>query len=505
MIATSEEMKNMDQRAVEEYGITMRQLMKQAADALFETLYAQYGTRPNYVIFCGSGNNGGDGYALALRMIENNMHVQICALCSPNSECANYYAQQVLERGEKILDGTYWKQAIQDGDILIDALLGTGLNRVPQGEYARVIQALNASGKTIVAVDVPSGLGEQSFSYEHTVHANQTITFECIKKGMLPYSRRLCCGEILLVSIGIPSKARQCRDRSIVLDARLVGELLPKRKAQSHKSSYGRVLVIGGSKQMSGALVLCTKALLRSGAGLVTCMLPSCIHMIVAAQLKEAMFRVMPDDGNQFVSEYFCSIDDLRAYDLIVIGNGMGRGNETKKIVERVLASDVPCILDGDAIYEAGKHDLLDINRTAQVIITPHLKELSYLLKQSFDQLREEPWLAAEDWLKEHPFVTAVIKDDITWVLHQEERALNIIGNNGLAKGGSGDVLCGVIAGFYAQSRNAFDSACAGVYAHAFSADQLIQVMDPMGMLPSDLIEQLPKTYQELRRKAFFD
>ena len=241
MIATSEEMKNMDQRAVEEYGITMRQLMKQAADALFETLYAQDGTRPYYVIFSGSANNGGYGYALALRMIENNMHVQICALCSPNSECANYYAQRVLERGEKILDGTYWKQAIQDGDILIDALLGTGLNRVPQGEYARVIQALNASGKTIVAVDVPSGLGEQNFSYEHTVHANQTITFECIKKSMLPYSRRLCCGEILLVSIGIPSKARQCRDQSIVLDARLVGELLPKRKAQSHKGSWKSV------------------------------------------------------------------------------------------------------------------------------------------------------------------------------------------------------------------------------------------------------------------------
>ena len=213
----------------------------------------------------------------------------------------------------------------------------------------------------------------------------------------------------------------------------------------------------------------------------------------------------MPDDGNQFASEYFCSLDDLKAYDLIVVGNGMGRGNETKRIVERVLASDVPCILDGDAIYEAGKHDLLDIKRTAQVIVTPHLKELSYLLKQSLDELREEPWVAAASWLNQHPFVTAVIKDDITWILHQKEKALNIIGNNGLAKGGSGDVLCGMIAGIYAQSKNAFASACAGVYAHAFSADQLIQTMDPMGMLPSDLIDQLPKTYRALRSRAIFD
>ena len=503
MIATSEEMRKMDQRAVEEYQIPMHQLMKQAADAFFEALIDHYGRQACYGIFCGSGNNGGDGYALALRMKKEGVSFYLCALQPPHSESARYYAAMLTEIGDECMfDETRYMHVLDRSDILIDAIFGTGLNRPPQGNDAQVIQALNHSRKPIVSMDVPSGISEQVFDPERSIHAQLTITFECVKKSLLPYSRRSCCGKIKAVSIGMPKPLRQCEDQTIILDPRQAGAYLPLRKAQSHKGTYGRVLVIGGSKSMSGALVMCTSALLRSGAGLVTCMLPSCIHPIVAAQLQEAMFQVMKDDGSQFDIRFFCSIEDLRKYDLIIVGNGMGRGAATKKIVEDVLASEVSCILDGDAIYEAGTQDLLSLHRTADVVVTPHLKELSYLLGKPLDELREEPWIAAQSWLKEHPFVTIVAKDDITWILQQDQQALNIIGNHGLAKGGSGDVLCGMIAGLYAQSKDAFASACAAVFAHAFTADQLADTMDPMSMLPSDLIAQLPTTYKQLRKEA---
>lgn len=501
MLATCEEMKRMDQRMVNEMHVSMERLMQQAAQALWDAIRQHYGTQHRFGIFCGSGNNGGDGYALALLMKKENVTCTVCAVAPARSTCAQFYEEKAKEQQIMICQAEQCEEVIDSCDILIDAIFGTGLARSPQGIYASVIQQLNQSGKTILSVDVPSGLGEDIFDSQTTIHAEETITFACMKKMMLPHSRRICCGKIRLVSIGIPKQLQICADPTLVLDSNRVSRMLPKRKAQSHKGTYGRVLVIGGSRNMSGALIMCTKALLRSGAGLVTCMLPSCIHTIVASSLQEAMFRVMKDDGEQMVVDPQEWKKELGNYDLIVVGNGMGRGSSTKQIVELVLASDVPCILDGDAIYETGQHHLLDLVEQKDVILTPHLKELSYLSTETWEEVRERPWDAAQKLVKRYPFLCLLAKDDLTWIFHKEKRALNIIGNNGLAKGGSGDVLCGMIAGLYAQSKDAFHSACAAVYAHAYSADHLLKSMDPMSMLPGDLLSQLPTTYQELRGK----
>lgn len=507
MLATNEEMRRMDQRAVQEGYRSMRQLMKQAADALFEALCRRYGRNSCYGIFCGSGNNGGDGYALALRMKAEGIPFVICALKTPQSACACYYAQQLEEQGVRVQPLSQYAQVIEQADILVDALFGTGLNRPLDAESAQLVQALNASEKLIVAVDIPSGLdGDGVLRGDTVVHAAHTVTFECVKKGMLPYTARTCCGRIECVSIGMPKEVKACADPTDVLDAALVRRYLPRRRAQSHKGSYGKVLVIAGSRCMSGAVILCLKALLRSGAGLVTCLLPEDIHPIVAGQVAEAMYRPQPSDANgQLIASTCLRGIDLRDYDLIVVGNGMGRGASVRSIVQQVLASDVACLLDGDAIYEAGTYGLLPPTRTKPVLLTPHPQELSYLCQEPIATLREHPQQSAQAFANTHPYVTIVAKDDITWICQSQRLALNINGSDGLAKGGSGDALCGMIAGLYAQTNDPFEAACAGVYVHAYTAQQLVAHTDSMSLLASDLIEALPKTYHFLRSAKHTD
>ena len=504
MIATNEEMRRMDQRMAEEAHVSVRQLMMQAAKALLERLRALYSDSCRYGIFCGSGNNGGDGFALALLLKDLQLPFVICAVDGKRSPAAAYYAEQLQREGPNIYDLTAAEEVIGACDVIIDALFGTGLNRELSGIYAQVVSQINRSKKTIVAVDIPSGMdGNAALNSEVCVCADRTITFECLKKGMLSFEQRKKCGKIDVVSIGILPQYRQCSDPTLVLTKDHVRTMLPRRYVHSHKGTYGKVLIVGGSRHMSGAVVLCARALLRSGAGMVTCMIPQCIHDIVASQLQEAMFKPISDDGTQMVITGFAESSELETYDLIVAGNGMGRGPNTLRIVERILQSSVPCILDGDALYEAGKKHLFPAQRSSAVIVTPHLKELEYLTSIPLQQLQAAPWTGARRLLSQYPYLCVVAKDDLTWIFYQEKQALNIIGNNGLAKGGSGDVLCGMTAGLFAQSKDPFSAACAAVYAHASCADLLIQRMDPMGMLPSDLIEQLPGVYVMLRKNKW--
>ena len=504
MIATNEEMRRMDQRMAEEAHVSVRQLMMQAATALLERLRALYSASCRYGIFCGSGNNGGDGFALALLLKDLQLPFVICAADGKRSPAAAYYAEQLQREGTNIYDLTAAEEVIGACDVIIDALFGTGLNRELSGIYAQVVSQINRSKKTIVAVDIPSGMdGNAALNSEVCVCADRTITFECLKKGMLSFEQRKKCGKIDVVSIGILPQYRQCSDPTLVLTKDHVRTMLPRRYVHSHKGTYGKVLIVGGSRHMSGAVVLCARALLRSGAGMVTCMIPQCIHEIVASQLQEAMFKPISDDGTQMVIAGFAEISELETYDLIVAGNGMGRGPNTLRIVERILQSSVPCILDGDALYEAGKKHLFPAQRSSAVIVTPHLKELEYLTSIPLQQLQAAPWTGARRLLSQYPYLCVVAKDDLTWIFYQDKQALNIIGNNGLAKGGSGDVLCGMTAGLFAQSKDPFSAACAAVYAHASCADLLIKRMDPMGMLPSDLIEQLPGVYAMLRKNKW--
>lgn len=500
--ATAAEMRAMDACAIHEHGIPEIELMRRAAAALQHSLFAAYGKRRRYGIFCGCGNNGGDGYALAEMMADEGVPVMICARGGTLSRSAAYYAKRAADKGVRIVAQSAAEEVIAHSDVLVDALFGTGISRELNAEDAALCDLLTNSGRHVAAVDIPSGMhADGEWMSAHTVKAERTVTFACLKKAMLKLPQREWCGKIEVCPIGMPAAAIRCADPALVLDAQAVRGMLPRRKPHSHKGTYGKVLLIAGSLQMSGAPRLCAQAILRAGAGLLTCMIPEGIHAIVASAVPEAMFRPWPmDDNGQFALDALPDETWLRSFDLIVVGNGMGRGPSTRAIVQRVLDSGIPCILDGDALFETGKHALLPAQREQTVIVTPHLRELEYLSGVSLAQISADPRQSAAMLASRYPYLCVVAKDDLTWIMQGERQSVNIIGNDGLAKGGSGDVLCGIIAGLYAQGRQAYESACAGVYLHALSACMLAEECDTMSILPHELSECLGKACAKLRR-----
>ena len=501
--ATAAEMRAMDQRAVHAHGISETELMQRAAQAMLDALCAHYGRTCRYGIFCGCGNNGGDGYALGELMADAGMSLTICARDGQLSPGAAVYAERAAEKGVRIAGMDQADEVIADSDVLVDALFGTGISREMSGADAALADRLNESGKPVAAVDIPSGMhADGEWMSAHTVKAELTVTFVCLKEAMLKLPQREWCGKIEVRPIGMPPAAVQCADTAIVLDDERVRAMLPRRMPHSHKGTYGRVLLIAGSLNMSGAPRLCAQAILRAGAGLLTCMIPAGIHDIVASAIPEAMYRPLAmDENGQIAVSALPQSEQLRGFDLIVIGNGMGRGSSTRAAVQLVLDSGVPCILDGDALYEAGMHGLLPTHRDSALIVTPHLRELEYLSGIPLSQISRDPRQCALTLAQRYPYLCIAAKDDFTWIVQESRQAVNITGNDGLAKGGSGDVLCGIIAGLYAQGRQAFESACAGVYLHAAAARHLAAHCDTMSILPHELSECLGSVCASLRRQ----
>ena len=289
-------------------------------------------------------------------------------------------------------------------------------------------------------------------------------------------------------------------EHAILLTEDKTRQLLPKRFEQSHKGSYGKVLAIGGSRSMHGAITLCAKAMLRSGVGTLTLFVPKSIGMLLAMKLEECMLIEADDENGMFAQGALSLLKEkIGNYDLVVIGNGMGRTKASEALVAYVLQQDIPCILDADALWSCAKYRELIKRRQAPLIVTPHPKEFSYLTSKSTAEIKADPFKAVREFTSCYPNVTLVYKDYVSIIATDKKCYVNCIGNNALAKGGSGDVLCGIISGLYAQSKQAIEAAGAGVYVHAKCADELLQVEDANSILPSDIIFTLSKVYKALR------
>ena len=251
---------------------------------------------------------------------------------------------------------------------------------------------------------------------------------------------------------------------------------------------------------MHGAITLCAKSMLRSGVGMLTLCIPHDIVPILSLKIEECMILDVPAKDGYFAKEAIGIVkENLDAYDTIVIGNGMGRNDVTHDLVKCVLESDKPCILDGDALFVLGQQLSLLEKRKATTILTPHPKEVSYLTGRSIHELLQDPFAQALHFTSQFDQVVLIWKDQYTMVTDGKGLCINTAGNNALAKGGSGDVLCGIIAGLFAQSKNAYHASIAGVYVHALCADTLIQKEDANSILPSDLIMILSQVYKALR------
>ena len=506
---TIKEMQGMDASAIYDYGIPSIVLMEHAAMALCDYFLKNIKKEKHILILCGPGNNGGDGFALARLLVQAGFsYVKIYCNVEykdmsndeyTNARIAeNYHIPRIITADLKEI-----KHMLESADIVVDALFGTGLTRNITGFYDQLILQLNVLEKYVISIDMPSGIhGDTAQIMGVAVQASKTLTFESYKIGQIIYPGSAYCGEVIPLSIQMPKEIVEQVKGITILDDKIAKEMLPKRRSHSNKGSYGKALLIGGSKQMHGAITMCAKAALQSGIGTLTLFVPDCISFLLSLKLEESMI-IEASSENGFFS--MNAVDELKRilpqFDLIIIGNGMGRNDVSRALVKTVLESDCACIVDGDALYEIGKMPNM-LQRTSPTILTPHIKEMSYLTGRTVNDIIKKPFETIEAFLQTYPSLTLVLKDEHTMIVNKDVGYVNLSGNNALAKGGSGDVLCGIIAGLYGQSKCAISSACCGVYIHAISADFLLHREDANSILPNDLILQLSKTFKKIRQKA---
>lgn len=500
-------MRDMDYEAIHEYGISGIILMEHAAICIFDYMKEHIQKDKHILILCGPGNNGGDGFALA-RLLVQEGYEHVTLLCNvPYRKMSHdeaIYARIAQSYHIPIIqteDMDILQPLLEKQDCIVDALFGTGLKRNIEGFYDELILRINRLHTYVISIDIPSGIhGDTGEIMNCAIQANVTITFECMKLGQVVYPGSSYCGEVIVKSIGIPREIIMKIPEYIqILSKDIIKAFLPLRVPHSHKGNYGKVLMVGGSSSMHGAITLCAKAALYSGVGTLTLMIPESIRTIIANKLEECMILSILDDKGFFHKDAVHVLkEQLANYDIIVLGNGMGRNGVTRDMVEVVLKSNKPCILDADALYEVGNCKELLKLRDALTILTPHPKEMSYISGKSIKEIMINPLQFAREFTSIHPSVVLVLKDQHTIICNQKHMYMNIIGNHALAKGGSGDVLCGILSGLFAQSKDGLASACSAVYVHAFAADELIKEKNAYSILPSDLIGILTDVYNEV-------
>ncbi|HIZ55544.1 MAG TPA: NAD(P)H-hydrate dehydratase [Firmicutes bacterium] len=511
-VLTKEEMYAADRYAIETIGMPEELLMENAAQALLHAMkprlaQIQSGAKElQTVILAGTGNNGGDGIALARQMQAEGFAVRLLLVPEPGQltgaaaahlafyQKAGYSLLSLSDLSEEAAVQAV-EEAIQAADVIVDALLGIGMHGQPRGFYADVIRLINNAPRALVfAIDLPSGVAADQANVSLAVCADVTLTIQCPKPSAFLYPARSFYGEVEIVEIGIPPKAIESTGcRCMLWGQAELRNTLSHRAPDSHKGDYGRAVLVGGSREMPGAITMAAKGCLRGGCGLLTVVLPDCIQAMAAAHMTEAMYHLEPAPEGHFSGEI--SIPEGDAY---AIGPGMGRFPETREVLEQMLLIDAPLVIDADALYylEAGS-DLWTLvrRRKALTVLTPHTGEMARLCGCSVQTVHMDRFGYAAALAKESGAVV-VLKGPFTLTAFPDGRVyVNTSGNPGLAKGGSGDLLAGMILGFLGKSGNVTAAVCNAVYAHGAAADDLINSgMAENSLLAGDILAQIPKT-----------
>jgi len=506
---TTAQMKRAEELA-DRQGLSYAQMMENAGAMLFKYLTARYELRErSCAILCGSGNNGGDGLVLARLMLQSGGKRPTVLLCAgePRTPLAKANYQAFLAAGGQALDAGDIPNscaALQSSQLIVDAVFGTGFHGELPSPADRIISCANASQATRVAVDIPSGMNADTGETGRVCFAaDVTLALAACKGAHRRLPRGQGCGLVEVLDIGIPTEVilSVCSEAAPITKE-LVQSILPRRRPDSHKGDYGRLLLLCGSRRMCGAAMMAALAALRSGAGLTTLAAPEGVAMRVAPHLMEAMTLPLPEGGDGTLSvRAAAALSPLvRAADACGAGPGLSRGEGVRTAVEALLReAKGTLVLDADALNCLSEEpSLLDL-AAKPPILTPHPGEMARLCGMTVPQVTENAASVARLFAKEHRAIV-VLKGHRTIVASSEEIYENTTGNSGLAKGGSGDVLTGVISALAAQGLPPRDAALAGVYLHGLAADLLKPEMSEYTMLARDVIGALPAAFLSLER-----
>lgn len=520
-IITSAEMRDIDRVTSERFGVPSLTLMENAGTAVTEFAIARYPSNDVFSVICGKGNNGGDGFVVARKLHEAKKDVRVLLLADPaelrGDAVVNYEnlpTKPVIAKSNEALASDA-ARAVFESQVLIDAILGSGFRPPVSGLYAEAIAKINATSAPVIGVDIPSGadadvMGQQTGA---VARADAIVTFTAPRPAHV--FGDLTSGPVVVAPIGSPDEAIQSSHNLNVITPKDIVPLIGPRPRDSNKGMYGHVLVVGGSLGKAGAAAMAGFSALRSGAGLVTVATPNSVLPTVAGFHPELMTEPLEETGDGTIS--IRSLELLqqlaRNKTVLAIGPGISRNEETAEIVRKMVAeSDIPIVLDADGL-NAFEGRAKDLNRKVRdgnakdarriLVLTPHPGEMSRLTGLSTKEIQRDRINIARKFAHEHA-VILVLKGDRTIVAGPDGEAwVNTTGNPGMATGGTGDILTGMVAGMFAQSpKRAFETVIAAVYLHGLAGDIACESMGERSLVATDLVRALPVAFRRTQARA---
>ncbi len=511
-IVTAAEMRAIDRASSERFGVPSLTLMENAGAAVADFVLNDYSAARRVGVICGKGNNGGDGFVAARRLAEAGREVRLLLLCEPGElrgDAEVMFRQLPLKPGLARTSEEFRSppaQAVFECDVLLDAVLGTGFRRPVTGLYAEAIARFAQAKAPIVAVDIPSGLDADAMDGAATgpvVPACATVTFTAPRLAHV-FSPAVK-GVVVVAPIGSPEEAIQSALNLELITPGDIREMVAPRPRDSHKGMYGHVLVIGGSLGKAGAAGMAGMAALRAGAGLVTVATAQSVLPTVAGFAPELMTEPLPETEAGTISlrarEYGRLDSIIKGKTVLAIGPGISRQTETSELVRMLVkGSQFPMVVDADGLnaFEGRAQELTG----RPLVITPHPGEMARLAQLSTKQIQENRLQVAREFATRHG-ITTVLKGNRTLVAQADGKAwVNPTGNPGMASGGMGDILTGLVAGLLAQTTHSTTAVTAAVYLHGRAGDVACEKSGEQSLVATDLLAALPEAFRRVRAEA---
>ena len=495
-IFSAAQIKRWDKFTIENDPVSSIDLMEHAAAACCNWLIGKNFGKFHFRIFCGKGNNGGDGLAIA-RMLKISGHGVAVYLSESTGTDSTEFSIN-LERYHDCGGEIYGFQSngilpvIQKDDVIVDAIFGTGLNKPPTGIHAALINYMNQSGDTIISIDIPSGLYADACSKKNSiVNATHTLSFQNPKLAFFVAENEKYVGDVHLLDIGLHQQF-ELQEGSVfeTIEKEMVNLILHPRGKFSHKGNYGHAAILAGSKGMMGAAVLAARGCLRSGVGKLTCYLPACGLNIMQTAAPEAMCKV---SGNDHLE----TVNGLGSYNAVGIGPGIGTENNMIGLLNQLFSfPEIRLVIDADALnVMAADKALMNIIPPGS-ILTPHTREFERLFGESANDFNRIQ-LALQKAVEHRIYI--VLKGHHTLICTPEGKGyFNTTGNPGMATGGSGDVLCGVLTGLLAQGYTPLHASLIGVYLHGLAGDIAAEKRSEEAMVAGDIVECLGEAFRNM-------
>ncbi|MDD4681275.1 MAG: NAD(P)H-hydrate dehydratase [Clostridia bacterium] len=536
-VVTPSEMRKIDQRAIEEFQIPGIVLMENAALQTVQIILKHYPIPSNVLVLAGCGNNGGDALAVARHLFLEGYHTEVVIVGEdgrrPKGDAdtnlkilESLHANFLSEIPQKSLMSNtpqnsfvphnnflniHWLQKgedlnrffplLKDADFVVEGFFGTGLDRPITGLHKDIIDLVFSI--PIISIDIPSGINGKTGQIMGTAfRAAHTVSYGYLKTGHLLYPGRECSGEIHVVPISLPADSPQSAGgRQFTLTDRETAQMLKPRPRNSHKGNFGKVAVIAGSTGLTGAAYLTSLAAQRTGAGLVTLGIPRSLNPVMEQKLTEVMTFPIEDRGEgQLVTESLSVVTELlKDKDVLAIGPGCGKSSGVFEILWNILGKiDISIVIDADGLNHISKDMSLIKSHKAPVILTPHPGELSRMTGWAVEDILDRPVEAASRTAEEYACIV-LLKGAASIVAEPRGRIyINTSGNSGMAKGGSGDVLTGMIASLLAQGYCPYEAAVLACYTHGRAGDEAAEKLGETGMIAKDIIEAIPEVFKRL-------